>query len=447
MTGNPSDASARRGLLIAAPSSGSGKTVLALALLRALKERGMAVCGAKAGPDFIDPGFHRLACASASVNLDPWAMDAGRLRQLAARQFGGSNDHLLVEAMMGLFDGAADGSGSAADLAATLGLPIVLVVDAAKQSHSVAALVHGFATHREGIRLAGIILNKVGSLRHTAMLKQALAPLGIPVLGAVMRNNALMLPERHLGLVQAGEIAGIETFIADAARIVDEQVDIEALAAMFGAVDLLPGLSTPPAKRIAPPGQRIDIAADVAFEFAYPHLLDDWREAGAELRFFSPLADETPSADCDAIFLPGGYPELHAGALAGADGFKSGLSEAAARGAFVYGECGGYMVLGEGLVDAQGNRHAMSGLLKLETSFAKRKLSLGYRRLKACGGFAQKFVLGEVLNGHEFHYSVATHEEGAALFEAEDALGNALGKAGLRRDNVMGSYMHVIDQQ
>jgi len=423
-----------RGLMIAAPQSGSGKTVASLALMRALKLRGLDIAGAKAGPDYIDPGFHGVATGRSSVNLDPWAMGPARLRALAARQ---GSEFLLVEAMMGLFDGAADGTGSAADLAATLNIPTVLVIDAGRQSHSVAALARGFRDHRSGVNVTAIILNRVGSERHETLLRSALFSIGMPVLGAIRRNAALGLPERHLGLVQAGEHEGIDAFVARAAEIVSNAVDLDSLVAMFAPLPPAGG-----AGHLPPPGQRVAIARDAAFSFAYPHQLADWRLMGAELSFFSPLADEAPAADVDAVFLPGGYPELHAGRIAAAEGFKTGLRAAAERGALVYGECGGYMALGEGLVDVDGNRHEMAGLLALETSFAERRLHLGYRRLTAGQGFA----FGRDLTAHEFHYSTALREEGEPLFRAADATGAELRPAGLRRGNVMGSYMHVIDR-
>ncbi|MCG6859438.1 MAG: cobyrinate a,c-diamide synthase [Salaquimonas sp.] len=430
---------AQNGLLVAAPQSGSGKTVVTLALLRALSKRGIDVAAAKAGPDYIDPAFHALASHRASVNLDPWAMTSARLKALAGVQKG---SHLLVEAMMGLFDGAADGSGSAADLASTLGLPVVLVVDAGKLSHSVAALARGFRDHRSGIDVAGVILNKVGSARHEAMLRDALGSIGMTVFGAVPRSAELVLPERHLGLVQAGEHSDMEAFIERASDIVGKAVDIDALLAAFTTVNIGGEADGLTPQGLRPLGQRIAIARDNAFSFLYPHMAEDWRRAGAAFSFFSPLADEAPEVNADAVYLPGGYPELHGGRLAGNARFLDGLRQAASRGALIYGECGGYMVLGEGLVDAEGQRHTMAGLLKLETSFAERRLHLGYRRLEAGQGFA----LGQRLTAHEFHYSIAQREEGEPLFYAHDALGEDLGMAGLRAGNVMGSYMHVIDR-
>ena len=424
----------KSGLLVAAPTSGSGKTVLTLAMLRALKNSGLDVTGAKAGPDYIDPAFHEIACGVPSVNIDPWAMDQARIQGLALNQ---SGTHLLVEGMMGLFDGAADGSGSAAYLSRMLEFPVVLVVDASKQSHSVAALVRGFRDHDQSVRLAAVLLNKVGSSRHEKMLRGALAEIDMPVVGAMPRDASLNLPERHLGLVQAGETEELEAFIENAASILSSHCDMDFLKNLFSLV----GTSSGDSASLPPIGQRISIARDEAFSFIYPHMLADWRSEGVEIDFFSPLADEGPSRDCDGVFLPGGYPELHCGRLASASRFKEGMIGARDRGTLIYGECGGYMVLGEGLIDSEGNSHAMTGLLKLETSFAERRLHLGYRKLEADG-----FVLGQNLSAHEFHYTSVMREDGDRLFFARDALGEELGAMGLRDGNVMGSYMHVIDR-
>lgn len=422
------------GLLIAAPQSGSGKTLVTLGLLRALKDRGVNIAAAKAGPDFIDPGFHEVALGTPSINLDPWAMDQPRICDLAWSQGG---ELLLVEAMMGLFDGAADGSGSAADLAKMLGLPIILVLDCARQSHSIAALVKGFKEFRQDIDIVGVILNRVGSARHEKLLRNALAESGVAILGAIPRLDDLHMPERHLGLVQAGEIDGVEAFCAGAARIIAENCDLEALQSAGLGVRNPPNLSS---SGIPPLGQRIAIARDAAFSFCYPHLLRDWRQAGAEISFFSPLANQAPDADVDAVYLPGGYPELHGEKLAAADLFRSGMRELAAAGKVIYGECGGYMTLGQGLVDKAGKWHEMLGLLALQTSFENPKLHLGYRRAKSAA-----FPLGKKITTHEFHYSSPLLEQGETLFEIEDAQGNDLGKTGLREGSVMGSYMHLID--
>lgn len=431
--------------MIAAPSSGAGKTTVTLALIAALRAAGHRVASAKAGPDYIDPAFHAAASGRACVNLDPFAMRPALIRTLAAQQAGGA-ELFVTEAMMGLFDGAADGTGSAADLAAMTGARIVLVVDCARQSHSVAALVSGFHNFRAGTRMSGLILNRVGSPRHRAMLVDALRPLEIPVLAALPRHADLVLPERHLGLVQAGEHGDIAAFLARAGEWMSSHADLEALAELARSDSIAAGSDAlPEVQPFAPLGQRIAVARDAAFAFAYPHMLAGWQAAGAELSVFSPLADEAPAAGADAVFLPGGYPELHAGRLAAAGTFRSGLRAAAARGALVYGECGGYMALGEGLVDAAGVRHAMLGLLPLETSFAERRRHLGYRRLVPLAGAPFE---GDLM-GHEFHYATTLAEAAGAarLFAVSDALGADLGEAGLRVGQVMGSFCHVIDRR
>ncbi len=422
----------KAGLLIAAPASGSGKTVVTLGLLRSLRDRGISISGAKAGPDYIDPGFHALASGEVSFNLDPWAMAEQALVSYA-HATGGS--HVLVEGMMGLFDGAADGTGSAASLAKVLNVPVILVVDASKQSHSIAALIRGFRDHDQHVTIAGIILNKVGSARHETMLRKAIEPLGVPVFGTIARDERMGLPERHLGLVQAREHAEMEAFIEHAAQTVSQSCDLPAIQNAFKPVTQMAAAPS----RLKPLGQHIAIGQDDAFSFCYPHMVSDWREQGAEVSYFSPLQNERPNGSANAIFLPGGYPELHAEKLAHADEFKSGMEKAAEAGTLIYGECGGYMVLGETLVDKDGVGHAMLGLLALETSFQKRKLHLGYRVVEA-----EQFQLGNAFKAHEFHYTSAIKEAGEPLFQAADAIGNSLGPSGLRNGSVMGSYMHLI---
>ena len=430
----------RRGLVLAAPASGSGKTTLTLGLLRALRRRGVDVAGAKVGPDYIDPGFHRAASGRASVNLDPWAMRpetiAGAIARIDAQL-------VLCEGVMGLFDGAgaAGDKGSTADLAALTGWPVVLVVDAGGQSASVAALLRGFATHRSDVPLAGVIFNRVGSERHAAMLRAATAKAlpDLPILGAVPRRDGLALPSRHLGLVLAEEHAALDQFVDQAADAMAAAVDLDALTALArparldGPEDAIP---------LPPLGQRIAVAQDRAFAFAYPHLLDGWRRAGAELLPFSPLADEVPDAAADAVFLPGGYPELHAGTLAAAMRFKAGLRRLAEDGAVIYGECGGYMVLGETLIDGDGISHAMAGLLPVVTSFAAPRRRLGYRQVTALAGPWR----GQAFRAHEFHFAEEVPSPTRdALFEGCDADAGSCGRAGAVTAGVFGSFMHLID--
>lgn len=425
------------GIVIAAPSSSSGKTLVTLGLIAALRRAGRRVAAAKVGPDYIDPRFHEAAGAAPCFNLDPWAMRSELLAALARRAATGA-DILVIEGVMGLFDGPACGGGSTADLAARLELPVVLVVDAAHQAQSVAALTAGFANHRADCRIAGVILNRVASPRHESLLHDALSGTSLPVLGAVGRHADLALPSRHLGLVQAGEHSDLARFVDQAARHVGSVIDLEELCAL--AAPLPDAAETTP---LPPLGQRIAVARDEAFAFAYPHLLEGWHAKGAEIAPFSPLADESPDPQADAVYLPGGYPELHAERLAAARTFRDGLIAAEVGGALVYGECGGFMVLGNTLTDAGGKAYPMTGLLPHATSFAEPRLNLGYRRLDHDGALPWP----RVLRGHEFHYSTetTTHGAGAPLFEAWDADGRALEPFGLRRGLVMGSYAHVVD--
>jgi len=425
------------GLLIAAPSSGSGKTTVTLGLLRAFKNAGLKLAPGKAGPDYIDPAFHAAASGEVCFNFDPWGMRPELLAVMAAGHGGGR--HFVVEAMMGLFDGASDGSGSPADLAAQLDLSVVLVIDCARMSHSVAALASGYRDFRKDVRVAGVILNRVGSVRHEAMLRVALERVGFTIFGALPTDEALKLPERHLGLVQAAEHEGLEDFIEHAAQRIEKHCDMSALAklALTREADALdvPAL-------LPPLGQRIAVARDEAFAFSYPHLLQGWRGQGAELSFFSPLAGDAPNARADAIYLPGGYPELHAGPIAAAENFFAGMRDAVKRGALVYGECGGYMVLGEALIDSSGAAHAMLGLLPVTTSFEKRQRHLGLRVVRP----VDDSIFQVPMRAHEFHYSsVVQAGKAEALFRAEDALGADLGAMGMKRGRIAGSYLHLID--
>lgn len=382
------------GLLLAAPSSGAGKTTITLGLLRALKNRGLPLASAKSGPDYIDPRFHEAASGLPCLNLDAWAMSPARIRALAGPA------PLLVEGAMGLFDGAPpDNKGASADIAHILDLPVILIIDAARMSGSVAALALGFANFDPKINVAGVILNNVGSPRHEAMLRRALAPTNLTVFGALHRQTDLHHPSRHLGLVQASEHDDLDKYLDRAAALVEQALDIEAIYA------LAQGPSTPQssAKTLTPPAQHICVAKDAAFAFIYPHILQDWRANGAEITFVSPLADEK-IPPCDFVFLSGGYPELHAEQLANSHQFFASLR---ATEATIYGECGGYMALGDGLVDATGKRHQMAGLLRLETSYKRRKLHLGYRDLQG-----NTPLLSGRWKGHEFHYATTLSAHG-----------------------------------
>jgi cobyrinic acid a,c-diamide synthase len=432
-----------RGLIIAAPHSGAGKTTVTLALIAALTLRSVVVRAAKAGPDYIDPAFHAAVTKAACGNLDSWAMPERLLDGLAAQAADGA-DLVVIEGVMGLFDGAPGEvrrRGATADLAAHFRLPVVLVIDVGRQAQSAAAMVRGIAAHDPAVHIAGVILNRVGSERHRALVADAIAALDVPVFGALPREAALSLPERHLGLVQAGEHSGLAALIDRLAAMAEQHFDLDAIVACAAPFKF--SASAGDAVPLPPPGQRIALARDQAFSFVYPHVVDAWRAAGAAILPFSPLADEPPPEAADNCWLPGGYPELHADALANARKFSAGLQRFASTRP-VHGECGGYMVLGEGLEDASGRRHAMTGLLGHATSFAKRKLHLGYRtaRLLRDGPLGRH---GALVRGHEFHYASLTSPGADDPFaEIADSEGRTLEKSGGRRGHVTGTFFHAI---
>lgn len=415
-----------KAILIAAPQSGSGKTTVTLGLLRALAKSGAGVRSVKLGPDYIDPAFHAAATGQPALNLDAWAMSSALQRAVLS-----GDGPLVIESAMGLFDGAGQsGKASAAEVAKAHDIPVLLVIDCARQSHSVAAVVHGLTSFDPAIRFHGLILNNVGSERHEMMLRHALSAQSVPIRAVLRRDKSLAQPSRHLGLVQASEREDLPIWLDRLADWLSNAAD---------PADLLADWQSPSERgiHINPPAQNIAIAQDIAFSFMYPHLVQAWHNAGAHIEHFSPLQDD-PIPDCDLVFLPGGYPELHAGQLASKEVFFQSLRNASEN-TDIYGECGGYMALGDGIEDSQGHRYQMAGLLRLETSFASPARHLGYRRLSASEG-----PMAGTWMGHEFHHSNTLSAVGDPLFAAEDADGTPLAPMGLRRGRVYGSYAHVI---
>ncbi|MEX0583405.1 MAG: cobyrinate a,c-diamide synthase [Sneathiella sp.] len=430
-------------LLIAAPASGSGKTTVTLALLRAFQRQGFNIGSFKVGPDYIDPAFHAVASGSPCFNLDLWAMRSSTQASVLSAALSGK-DMVIGEGVMGLFDGAQDGTGSTADVAAKWGLPIILVVDAKGQAASVAAVLQGFDKFRADTRIAGVIFNNVGGEGHIRLLKEAAAIAGINALGFIPRSDVLALNHRHLGLVQARETPELDIFLHNAADIIERHCDLDELR----KIAKTPHNASAKTDTALPPlAQKIAVAEDDAFAFTYPHLLVGWRASGAEISFFSPLADQQPDTDAGAVFLPGGYPELHGAQLANAEKFKKGMQTAAIENKPIYGECGGFMVFGNGIIDKDGTAHEMLKLLPVETSFAKPKLHLGYRnaRLRA------NCILGNIdkeFSAHEFHYaSINKADNLPPLFNIKDARGNDLGDVGATVGSVFGSFIHLIDRR
>ncbi|MGZ2256048.1 cobyrinate a,c-diamide synthase [Roseobacter sp. A03A-229] len=430
----------RPGIMISAPSSGTGKTTVMLGLLRALADDGLKVQPFKSGPDYIDPAFHQAACGRASFNLDTWAMGPDLLNAISDEADGA--ELCVAEGSMGLYDGVAtrgqSGFGSSAETAQRMGWPVVLIVDVSGQAQSAAATALGFQTYNPDVPFAGVILNRCASPRHERLARLGMENAGLKVLGVLPRRGDLTLPERHLGLIQAVEHPDLDAAIAGYAEFLRAHVDVAAIRqAARGGAAAVSGADLP-----EPPAQRIALAQDAAFSFTYPHVLEGWRRAGAEVVPFSPLADEEPDPAADLVWLPGGYPELHGATLAAATRFKAGLRAHAASKP-VHGECGGYMALGQALIDKEGTRHEMAGLLGLVTSFEKRKFHLGYRRAVLHAGLPGHQP-GAALRGHEFHYSTILDQPDAPLADVVDADGNPVPETGSRLGNVTGTFFHLI---
>lgn len=405
-------------LFVAAPASGQGKTTVTAALARLHTRLGRRVRVFKCGPDFLDPQIHAVASAAPVYNVDLGmcgeADIAWRLHAAATEA-----DLILVEGVMGLFDGAPSG----ADIAARFGIPVMAVIDARAMAQTFGAIAHGLASFRPGLPFAGVLANHVGSARHADMLRDAL-PAGMHWFGAVMRDAGAALPERHLGLLQAAEIEDLE------ARL-DRLAD--SLAAT-GAADLPPAVAFPARDRPPLPpllgGRRLAIARDAAYGFLYPANIDTLRALGAELVFFSPLAGEALPA-CDALWLPGGYPELHGERLAANPGFWAGLRAHVAAGKPVLAECGGMMSLFETVVDKQGRVHEFGGLLPGRAVMQPRLAALGMQVAELPEGR---------LTGHTFHYS-KSETPLQPLLHARTPDGHG-GEAIYRRDRLTASYVH-----
>lgn len=428
---------AARGLIISATGSGAGKTIITSALIRVLARRGYAVSSFKVGPDYIDGSYHAAASGRASHNIDLWAMRPATARA-AFRRCTDGVDLVIGEGAMGLFDASLSGEGSTADVARFLDLPVVLVIDVSGQAQSVAATVAGFRAHRPDIDMAGVILNRTAGDTHRMMLARALEGVAT-VFGHVDRDDLLVVAHRHLGLVQAHD--GDPGIIDHAATRIASGVDVDSMIALARPIAVVDDADPVP---LAPPGQRVAVACDCAFSFLYASLTQAWRDAGAEILPFSPLGDEPPDATADAVYLPGGYPELHAGRLAAGQTFLAGLRRAADRGCVIYGECGGYMVLGQQLTDMEGHTHAMAGLLPVTVSMHAPRRHLGYRRMVlASNGPLGK--AGSIWRGHEFHYACETSSAAPPLFFASDANGRDLGASGAVNGKVAASFMHIID--
>ena len=421
-------------MVVAGTSSGVGKTTVATGIMAALRRRGFAVAPAKVGPDFIDPGYHALATGRPGRNLDAWMSGPGLIGPLAGRAGAGA-DVLVVEGVMGMFDGAADGGSSdeasTGHIARLLDAPVLLVVDAAAMSGSVAALVHGFASFDPDVRVEGVVLNRVGSDGHEVMLREALEPLGVPVLGALRRDDRFAWRDRHLGLVPVVERQAEVTASLDRlAAAVERACDLDAVMAVARSAPPTAVGDLPSPRRAG--SARVAVAGGAAFSFVYPDNVEAMEAAGAEVVPFDPLEDDRLPDGCRALYVGGGFPEVYAPALAANRPLLEDVTRRVAGGLVTWAECGGLLWLARSL---DGN--PLAGVVAADARMTDR-LSLGYRRA-AVRVDCPVAPAGAQLRGHEFHYS-AIEPSGDALDLAGRFGG---GSAGFATPTLLASYLHL----
>jgi cobyrinic acid a,c-diamide synthase len=429
-------------VLVAGPGTGAGKTTITVALMAALRKRGLRVQPFKCGPDFIDPGHHAMVCGRPSHNLDTWMLSAEANRRIFASACCDA-DIAIIEGMMGLFDGVGGNSdqGSSAEIAKLLGLPVLLVVDAGSSARSVAALVHGFKSFDPRTRVVGAILNRVAGAAHAEMLTAALGQADKDlIVGWVPEEKELRLPERYLGLQTAREHSWTGDVLDLMSRLIERHCPLDRLlevceVTLTGNAAPLPSLA--PGVRA-----RIGVARDRAFCFYYEAGLDELRRQGAEICEFSPLACASLPQDLDGLYFGGGYPELYVDTLSNKTRLLSDLREFARAGKPIYGECGGLMFLSRQLITQDGARWPMAGLLPLSIEMTDGLVHFGYADIEFIqDGLAVK---GTRLRGHSFHCS-KIFDEGAVLKTAlvHYSLSRQSEQEGFRAGNVFGSYVHV----
>jgi cobyrinic acid a,c-diamide synthase len=439
-------------IVIAAAASGAGKTTIAAGVIAALRRQGLVVQPFKCGPDYIDPSYHERAAGRPCRNLDAWMLDDAQLLEGFSRACRDA-DIAVIEGVMGLFDGSNwhDERASTAQIAKLLGAPVILIVDIAGAARSAAAVVLGCQHFDRELALRGVILNFAGSEGHAKGCGEAIAATtGLPALGWLPRDSKLQIPERHLGLVPGGEHLDSSSLIADIADAVTKRFDLSAIAEIARSAGEIPGNSLhAPAVQREPRARRpiIAVARDDAFCFYYPENLELLMEAGAEIEFFSPLKGERPGPNAGGVYLGGGYPELHAAELASNLELWRALKELRARNAPIFAECGGFMVLTQGLIDGEGRRWPMAGLIPGVARMTDKLAALGYRHAAAL----RPNLLtdgGDELRGHEFRYSTWVRDEPMADEETAWRVRGTRGdapadSAGFVSGNLLASYLHI----
>jgi cobyrinic acid a,c-diamide synthase len=430
-------------IVIAGVRSGVGKTTIATGIMGALVRRGWRVQPFKAGPDYIDPSYHQLACGVPSRNLDTWLLPHPTVVELFQRA-SARGDISVIEGVMGVFDGHSSltEEGSTAQLAKLLNVPVILVADAAKVARSVAAEVLGYQQFDHDLRIAGVILNGVGGPRHLEFCQpQVEATTGLPVLGYLPRRDEFLQPERHLGLIPTVEGTVVQAWCDAVIQQIEETIDLDRILRIAATANSL-GVSTQLfPEQVRPSGPRIAIARDKAFSFYYQDSLDLLEAWGADLVPFSPLEDKCLPEGIGGVYIGGGFPEMFARELSENAPMRRAVSEAVGRQIPVYAECGGLMYLGQSLSDMEGVQHQMVGAIPVVSSMNQRRLHLGYREIEACAD-GPLLRQGEQVRGHEFHWSVLEQppSEEHSVYRVLDQGGRP---EGFRMGSVWASYIHV----
>jgi cobyrinic acid a,c-diamide synthase len=430
-------------VVIGGASSGVGKTIITAGITRALTRRGLRVATFKAGPDFIDPSFLALASGRPCHNLDTWMLPKAALMDIFTRAAAPA-DIALIEGMMGLFDGRGPVSddGSTAQLARTLQAPVVLVVDASRAARSIAALVEGYRRFDRRVALTGAIANSLASERHSAWVREAIASqTSVSVIGTVPRSQEIIVPGRHLGLVQANEIPESDATINRAAEIAESSIDLDNLLEVARSAPSLRSVERPAPAGSAEP-VRIGVARDAAFSFYYAANLELLEHHGARIVEFSPVADCELPVGLSGIYLGGGYPEIHAAALARNESMKESIRAASRAGMPMYAECGGMLYLGRGLVDLKNEKQDLVGVLDFDAVMEPRRAALGYAETTALSD-TPILSEGASARGHEFHYSriVRRPAEHAPAYRVETSSG--IRNDGFVVDSIVASYVHL----
>ena len=431
-------------IIIAGTQSGVGKTTIVTGLLAALKQQGLTVQSYKVGPDYIDPGYHQLASGKVAHNLDTWLVPTEKVVPIFVKTAVG-NDIVIVEGVMGLYDGGRQGVSSTAAIAKLLKAPVVLVVDAKSMGESAAAIALGYKMYDQEVNMVGVIINRLGSATHKKMVSDALERVGIPVLGCIYRNEAISMPERHLGLTPVTE-HNTEDIIAELRMQISEQVDI---AKIISIANNAPDLETPKKDLLdfpqTPPLVRIGVAQDEAFSFYYPESLEVLKTLGAEIVPFSPLND-TQLPVVDGLLFGGGFPEMFVSQLSSNVSMRQSIFDACQHDMPIYAECGGFMYLSQKIIDFDGQQYDMVGAIPASCSMQTKLQTVGYVEATALTDNVL-CLTGDCIRGHEFHFSLMDFEANSKsfpwAFEFKKVRTGVAYHGGYAHGNILASYLHM----